>query len=255
MAINAFGEPRIEDDNAVESPTELPIKRNEKFILTHSDSQWFHTTAGWLPQLSEVPLKPGANGITGMDHKRDPSAFLGAMMRSGGVVINPRDPRLGPYKNYVRSYPCKGGAKYYVLPWMRPEVLNNRVSWITDSKGHYGFLQYLVDQGLIEDMKPIALRRALEVQEKRIENLERRVATPTGGVLLHRLEAAKAKRDAMIVDYERQFGEVEALETSRVQTLPAGAVDDLDDELASVPAAAPKRGPGRPKALRVEESP
>jgi hypothetical protein len=84
-------------------------------------------------------------------------------------------------------------------------VLGNRVDWKSDTKGYYEFLRHVVDSGIVAPMEPIVLDRALEIQDKRIAELERRVANPTGHVLMAKLNAAKAKRDAMVADYQLQF--------------------------------------------------
>lgn len=245
MARKQWGEGRQEIEDNTLSESVLPISRNEKFFLLHSETGWFHDNAdGWLPLLDEVPLRPGANGVTGQDGKRDASALFGVLQRNGLNTIGPQDARLPvEYRNYVRSHACKNG-RYYHLKWARPEVINGVVRWNVDTKGHHKFLLDVVAAGVVEPMQRVVLEVELERIDKRIGNLENRAAA-VGPALNRKIQAAIVKRAKMIEDYERQFGEAEndALAAAAVNVDAIDDGNDIPGALPPKPAKVPKRKP------------
>lgn len=248
MARKHWGEGRQEiEDNSIAEDA-LPIKRNEKFFLLHSETGWFHTEKnGWLPLLDEVPYRPGANGVTGQDGQRDASALFGVLTRKGINFILPNDSRLPPqYRNYVRSHACRGG-RFYHLQWARPQVLNGVVRWDVDHAGHYKFLQDIVDAGVVEPMPRVVLDLEIERIDKRIRNIEDRAAS-VGPALNRKLQAAMTKREKMIADYERQFGEAEQA------AMEAAAIDVDDDNAVPAVVVQPARKPAKAKAPKPEPS-
>lgn len=77
--------------------------------------------AGFLPILTEQYPVAGVNGvreIIGPDGRLigiDDNGLRAGLSRKGAIILDPHDHRLGPWRNYVRMYPCVGGGKCYVF--------------------------------------------------------------------------------------------------------------------------------------------
>lgn len=201
----------------------LPVKRNEEFLLVHLPERWdFVQHRGeprWVPHLSRIPLKRGANGI---DTYGSPAAYIGKIQQMGGVAFAHGDKRLGPYRDFVLTVPCehKGRAgTFHLTPYERPVVLGGVTRFEIDSDGYYDMKSWLVEQGVVEPMSKVVLLNLLEQQDRRIRSIEDRAASAPH--LLKRLDEARSKRDQMERTWEAQFGENREPEPKRRNRKPA----------------------------------
>ena len=77
-------------------PNLLPVNGKVRpaapFVYVHYAGAWeFHSTQGWLPQLSKLVAMPGVNGV---DERLDLRRAIQGAVSKGGVYINPKDRRL-----------------------------------------------------------------------------------------------------------------------------------------------------------------
>jgi hypothetical protein len=83
--------------------------------------EWAGKEAGFLPILTEQYPVAGVNGVReilapdGRPIGIDDNGLRAGLTRKGAIILDPHDHRLGPWRNYVRMYPCVGGGKCYVF--------------------------------------------------------------------------------------------------------------------------------------------
>jgi len=213
-------------ETSVSRANALPEKPNSEFIYGHRDEQWQLVEYKpmnkdgkrgkpewkWLPRLSQIPIKRGVNGMTGDDDRYiDASSFTGRYRDTGGVLFKHGDKRLGPHADYLCVVPCeKGGTagSFHLTKWERPVVLNGRVRQERDGDGFNDFLNYVMEQGLVEPMSEFVLQDAIDLQEKKISTMRNRPSETYG--LGDRVKRQEEKLDRMKSAWQKQFGGLDA---------------------------------------------
>lgn len=182
----------------------LPANQaNEPFVFVHYPAGWTHEDGvGWLPKPAKLNAKPAVNNI-GRDRKIGPA--LAIVNDKGGLVISSTDPRLGEFVDYVVAYDCHGGGKAYACKWQEVSMLGGgMVHWDKTPAPWLAFRKHLLESGIVPAMERPFLSRAVAQIEERIGRIVARNSEKLGAA--ENLAKARAKRDAMIADYERQFG-------------------------------------------------
>ena len=99
----------------IEKPAGLPVTGRPpalKFVYCHYPQSWaFVDGFGFLPNLAKIVAKPGVNGVPASG---DLSRVLASVHAKGGTYIDPKDPRLGDYVDYVQYYETRNGGKWFV---------------------------------------------------------------------------------------------------------------------------------------------
>jgi len=209
MAVTQVANRSQEDSTATGPEGYLPIAPNKPFTYFHADQGWMWDPKGkrWVPYLNKVIGVRGANGV-GSNGSTAPAVAVA--MQRGHRIIQPQDKMLGPYKNYLYSFPCisRGGlkGKHWVTAYETPTVRGRAVRWKTDTKGYYEFLAYLVTKGIVSPMGEDILEEKLELAQDRIERLAKHGANP---VYQKKIKAAEKSFTDMRKAWEKQFGGVE----------------------------------------------
>ena len=169
-------------------PNLLPVNGRVRpaapFVYVHYSGAWeFHSTQGWVPQLSKLVAMPGVNGV---DERGDLTRAIQGAVSKGGTYINPKDRRLlldgededeALYFDYARFYECTDGRKWWVTVGQEPTVTRSgRILWNADeaSEVFAAFRAHLRDAGIIEPMHDLVFREKMDSQRARIDNLRGR---------------------------------------------------------------------------------
>lgn len=194
------------EQNVIRQDDGLPVgprtKQTFKFVYAHYPRSWtFDLKLGFLPAVKKIEARPGLNGC-----KRNGSLALtlAKVSENGGTVIEPKDPRLGEYMDYVHFYPLRGGGKYYVDFNREAVVLpNDEVIWNTEEQREkwFIFMAFVRDSGVIQPLIKEVYMAMVERQRKKIHSLYGRV--DRNPHLKKRLEDAEANLAGM----ERHWAE------------------------------------------------
>lgn len=178
----------------------LPVgprtRQTFKFVYVHYPKSWtFDRELGFLPRVKKIEARPGLNGC-----KRNGSLALtlAKVTEQGGTVLEPKDPRLGEYMDYVHFYPTRGGGKYYVDFNKEAVVLpNDEVIWNTEEQRDKWnvFMAFIRDSGIIRPLLKEVYVSLLERQRKKVHSLYGRV--DRNPHLKKRLEDAEADLASM----------------------------------------------------------
>ena len=178
----------------------LPITYRDmqsfKFVYCHFPKSWIYdVTRGFLPDLTKMIARPGLSGV-----KKDGSMTLALanVREKGGVVLDPKDERLGPFMNYVHFYPIRGGGKYYVDFNKAATVLpNDEIIWNKSElrETWYEFLEFVRGTTLV---RPMIREIYLAIREKEIDKLNGLLSRfDRNPHLKHRIELAEARLAGM----------------------------------------------------------
>jgi hypothetical protein len=145
---------------------------NAPFVHVHYPHGWSYLDGhGFVPDLSEIVSKPGVNGVTIQGHGRnaviDTSRAIAGSMKKGGRIIDPTDPRLGEFVNYVVYYPTTNGAKHFCFMGAEFEKLpGGSVTQLDTSDVHLRFRLHLRDAGLVEPMSRTVFNKLRDIAQK-----------------------------------------------------------------------------------------
>ena len=171
------------------------VKKRPRFFFQHHPMRWMFVGGEWLPQLAKLAVDPGVNGVTeggGMD-----LAFAAAMRR-GWQIIQPSDPRLGEYQDYLVSYPHEAGGNTYLDPFQEVTVEAGRMFIEGGGESYHAFLRHLVTAGIVPPISPNVVRVKSHAVEKKIERLQGAVSlNPANQIAAGKLKRAEATLAAM----------------------------------------------------------
>ena len=191
-----MGKPTPYVANPATEEIALPAEMaNHPFIYAHAPHAWeYDSERGFLPSLSEITSKPGINGV-GDDGKI--ARVIGWFHdEKGGILIEPTDDRLGPWKHYVASFPCQGGRKHYCFRDCGFVVLpRGRVIVEDHSAEMRDFRQHIRDSGIVAPMDPVVFDLLMEREGRGLRRLEIEVAGNRR--LPEAVVAKRARMDAM----------------------------------------------------------
>ena len=176
--------------------------------INYPESWTFHEAeGGWLPEAKKVVAVRGANGV---GESGDLSRLIGGVMAKGGTVIEPSDPRLGEFIDYVAFYETTAGKKHHVFSFATAAQLRSgKVRWNEDVNADWmRFRRCLRDSGIVPPMEHVVYVDKLEVQRERIKRTERRYGDKPN--LMHRIETERDKLQSMMDAWDEMTAEDEA---------------------------------------------
>ena len=199
----------------------LPItykdKQSFKFVYVHFPKSWIYDVdRGFLPDLTKMIARPGLSGV-----KKDGSMTLALanVREKGGVVLDPKDERLGPYLDYVHFYPIRGGGKYYVDFNKAATVLpNDEIIWNKSElrETWYEFLEFVRGTTLV---RPMIREIYLAIREKELDKLNGLLSRfDRNPHLKHRIELAEARLAGMDKHWQEYSQEFAPTSTAKPRT-------------------------------------
>ena len=188
-------------------PNIPPRQRSSRFVLAHHPNRWTHGEDGWYPTFARAQARPGSNGVTSTaDGQIDATAYEVGLAREGFQVIQPGDPRLPEdLRWYCTRLEMRDGGATYLTPWEQVGVINGRTRKRRDDEMHQRFWMTCLAEGIIRPMSVETLGDQLSIIDNRISGL---AVDRSGGVnITAQIERANAKREKMVADWQRQFGD------------------------------------------------
>ena len=161
----------------------------------------FDPKRGFLPDLCEIILKPGANGVGIHPETKEilPSKAWGGALQKGGRIILTDDPRLGEHKGYVREYRCQGGGKRYAHRGEQFTLFDGGAVGHTEAppKMLLDFLEHVQRAGITHPITWDGVRIRLAIEHTALKRLRRAKATEeeiaAKKLLIEQMDAAWAK--------------------------------------------------------------
>jgi hypothetical protein len=212
----------------------LPAKfTNHRFVYVHYASGWSWVPGlGFLPDLSTIVAKPGVNGVDITGRLNKPSA--GALQK-GGMVINPVDPRLGPWRGYLGSFDTVNGKHWCFIRAGFTILPGGNVKERDCSADYHAFLQHLMTANMVHPMDQVVYNERIEIEDRKIERLAR--AAAENPHKKGRYEAAMKTREEMVAWWAKYTVGTDAIPAEGI-SLPAAApapAIDADDIPLSKP--------------------
>lgn len=184
------------------------------WIYFHDGFGWYFDDE-WLPQLSELSLTPGCNGVTADSTGRvDYNNPVAVLETSGCTVIRPYDKRLDEkHRPYYLEYDCIEGSGgrgrigiHHRTVFETATRVGTRTIWTRDDDAWKDFLRSLIKKGIVEPMLPEVLFLKVELQQRIIDRSARLSTNPyfeaKYGFELEKLEAMQKA-------YEDQFADLQ----------------------------------------------
>lgn len=171
---------------------------NYPFRYVHYPHGWEWTLEhGFLPTLCSLVHRPGVNGVgtngTGRNAKIVPDKAHAAATRNGGRIVEPNDPRLGEYRDYLTFFPTENGGRHFCFMASEATVLSNGMLRMHDCSAEWdAFRAHVRDSGIIEPMEEVVYNDLMELERGRLDRITRRVHDGRAQV-----GADKAQRERM----------------------------------------------------------
>lgn len=171
------------------------VRKEPRFLFKWHPHRWMFTGKEWLPGLGKLVVDPGCDGVTeggGID------LAVAGNMRRGWQVIQPSDPRLGEYQDYMVAVPHAAGGNSYIDPFQKISVEAGRMFVEPGGEDYYAFLRHLVATGIVAPMSPNILKIKVHDEMKKIERLQGAVSlNPANQIAAGRLKRAEERIAAM----------------------------------------------------------
>ena len=171
------------------------VRKEPRFLFKWHPHRWMFTGKEWLPGLGKLVVDPGCDGVTeggGID------LAVAGNMRRGWQVIQPSDPRLGEYQDYMVAVPHAAGGNSYIDPFQKISVEAGRMFVEPGGEDYYAFLRHLVATGIVAPMSPNILKIKVHDEQKKIERLQGAVSlNPANQIAAGRLKRAEERIAAM----------------------------------------------------------
>lgn len=171
------------------------VRKQPRFLFKWHPHRWMFTGKEWLPSLGKLVVDPGCDGVTeggGID------LAVAGNMRRGWQVIQPSDPRLGEYQDYMVAVPHAAGGNSYIDPFQKISVEAGRMFVEPGGEDYYAFLRHLVATGIVAPMSPNILKIKVHDEQKKIERLQGAVSlNPANQIAAGRLKRAEERIAAM----------------------------------------------------------
>lgn len=164
------------ETEVVENLQGLPLTRGQrpgvKFVYVHYPQSWkFDMKRGWLPSLSKVYAKPGVNGV---NKNGDMTQTLAHIQKKGGTIVNPKDDRLGQYKNYCHYYPTRSGGRWYVDFCQTAQILpTDEIVWNHSEieEPLLDFAAHVLSSGIVKPMLKEVFSKYMEIERSKLDTL------------------------------------------------------------------------------------
>ena len=177
--------------------SEVACHRNIFILAVHPDKWDFREASGdkpaaFLPVTRQIPIAPGVEGVgAGGNAKR----LRSSLAEKGNIIIDPNDPRLGPWQDCVAMYPVDDGGNAYVFAGTVPSIRSGgKVRW-TPAGDWDDFRAHLVTANIVPPPDDEAMGDLIRIQTKVTGRIRQLVAVSKRPP--EDLERATAKLDAM----------------------------------------------------------
>lgn len=246
MAQEIAGE--IDAEHVTENRARVPADvLNLRWVYAHFPLAWEFSSGKWIPELTQISFRKGLNG------QAEDSSFnqhKQHIVNKGGVVIEQTNPRLGPYKNYRRSFPAfnsqtKQVGTYFASMFETPTVIGTRhAKWTIDTKGYADFRQYLVTKGIIESIDASVVEAKIDEKRGLLDHLKSLSSNQLRAERILQLEALITAMEESLLAMESEAAPVTL--SGEVDTDASDASDNiLDVADGPTPTPAPRRKPGK----------
>lgn len=216
----------------------LPLEyANFPFKFVHYPEGWEYIDGhGFLPSLSEISATPGVNGV-GLDLKTN-KADAGAAAK-GGTILQPDSRALGPWMDYVVSYPVVNGNQHFCFKGTEFEPLpGGRYRPIDTRDTLTAFRTYLRDHHVVHSMTASVFNKLLEIAEKGYARLKRDKATEAE--LAAKAATIKAMKAAWAAGVTKSAPTPEAESAPTIALKPKSATSTI--KAAAAPGETPHAG-------------
>lgn len=184
--------------------------RNDPYNYVHYPSAWaWHDRHGFIPKLSEITHKAGANGvaekvINGKVVGVDVNLAWAGSMQKGGMIVRPDDARLGKWRGFLKKTPCDGGGfRYSFVGSTYTRLPNNTVNIGEVGEPYADFLAHLRDNGLVHPIDEAAARMLIEQERSLLDKTIERAGGSNHPVHLKRATEIEAKIARMTAELDR----------------------------------------------------
>lgn len=196
-------------------------------------------TGEWLPQISEIPIVPGVNGVPSVRAGRDASSLPlrdNVERRKGGTVINESDPRIaswftkqGVAPELYQADEDDAGETFYFSIFESYRVIGQKIRWESEDDIAIDFRRALAQSGVVPALDPTVRRELIERRAREYDQM----------VNMHGASPA----NAAIGERVRQFGAtLWAMEhDSPISDWPEWSEDERKRYGYDKPAAAPRK--------------
>lgn len=233
---------------------------NEPFTFYHYPLAWqWSAKFGFYPDLSIARFRVGCNGV---DQVKDPvsgailkgrvnaNALHAGCRAKGGIEVDPGDPRLKEWRNFVAKFPCDGGGVRYSFgvgqgKAYRGEnfrrLANNQIKHTEAGEVFLEFCAFLRDNDLTHPLDPAAVDTLIENKTRARDMIAKLgKGSPHSAGLADRLTA---EIDAMNADWEKLKDKY-----------AAAMADDDGEQMLMVQDDAPEKGPPSPN-VQIRSAP
>tara|TARA_Y100000593_G_scaffold63280_1_gene116974 strand:+ start:2524 stop:3174 length:651 start_codon:yes stop_codon:yes gene_type:complete len=170
-------------------------RRQPRFLFKWHPHRWLFTGKEWLPSLGKMYIDPGVDGVS---ENGGTDLAVASNLRRGWQVIQPSDPRLGEYQDYLVAVPHAAGGNSYIDPFQTISVEAGRMFVEEGGEKYHAFLRHLLASGVVAPMSPNILKVKLHDEQKRVERLQGAVAAnPANQIAASRLKQAEERIAAM----------------------------------------------------------
>lgn len=179
------------------SSPEVAAHRELFFFAAHPDKWDFREAKGdvpaaFLPLVRRIPISAGVEGVGA---NMSPSRLRGKHLERGKILIDPNDPKLGPWQDYIAMYPVDDGGSAYVFVGCVPSIRSGgKVRW-TPAPDWDDFRAHLVTEGIVPPPDDDVMGDLIRIQAKIVGRIRQKCVE--GKRSEEELKAAEEKLSAM----------------------------------------------------------
>jgi hypothetical protein len=189
LPIIKLNTPKKPTPSAVEDGLLPASEACPRWFYSHSSTYAFDMeTRQFLPELNEQRIVAGVSGVREIRNGNgdvigvDDNALRAGLLRSGATILDPADPTLGPWRNYVRAYPCVGGGKCWVFSTDRGGVTftllgNGRAVPQPATEVFREFKVWLIENGKIPQISKPVYDQMLDLETNALNRAIRRATS------------------------------------------------------------------------------
>lgn len=149
----------------------------------HDDVEWNRVRRDFVPNLRQLPLRPGSNGVTvHTDGRLDPSRYASDLREMNYRVLMNGDHALARVVEggiFLVRYPAQRGMFATVPFWERPTIVNaqSELIWRVDQQALDGFIARLLEFTVIEPPSESGIYALIRRTEGSRDNMQATLAT------------------------------------------------------------------------------
>ena len=195
------------DEMTIDTRAGLPvaarnIRPQKRFAYIVYPKSWEYVNgSGFLPVLRRVVAMPGANGVS---RNGSISRAVSTAIEKGATYIDPKDPRLGEYMDYVQYYDTDTGGKWFVDFCQKATILpGGEILWNADDavEEMKVFRRHLVEHGIVPPMVNEVFLWLLNREQRTHDNLLARSAQNPH--LRKRADSLEKRIESMRAEWEK----------------------------------------------------